>query len=552
MINFSSSNIFSGMRSASRPVTSNKQYSTVNTNPNNTVSSDSPQQSLWTEKTASIYNPQQSNNEATKIKIGYINDFHGQLTKMERTIIPLQDCDLRLSGGDNFLGDERNEGLNKGVAKYMNLANIEASPVGNHELDMSQKKFMEITKDLNTTLVDCNYRQVIDDPKEAERLYKETNKAPINDRFINSFVKEVNGQKYGIIGVSPVDMDERYTHADYYDDCKVDSLEDSIQDVQKEVQQLQNQGINKVILLSHMGYKLDKEMATKTSGVDVIIGGHSHNLVEGLTEGENLLKSKTGEPVVITNGGKDGEYFGNLEVEFDKNGVITNADNKVIPTTNYGRNLIYSKILESDIEENEKVGYIRSVLPQPKNRLMEENPQANFVADAIRSELGVEIAFLNSANLRSSFEKGAFTRLDAKMISPFHNQMVIANVTEKDLVDAFKFTCKTMVNTRPGLFAVSGLKYTVRKSDGELLSLTKVDDNGKETPINIENPSDTKTYRISADSFVMRGGDKVSSLNYVGREEKVFEFDKDTLVCDYIKHHNGPVDINQAGRVNIV
>lgn len=551
MINFSSNVISPNhTRLNSQPQTTNTNQTSA---PNNMPAS-SNVKSLWNNNFTSIYAPKSNNpnDGSTKIKIGYINDFHGQLTKMERTIIPLQDCDIRLSGGDNFLGDERNVSLNKGVAKYMNLANIEASPVGNHELDMNQKTFMDITKGLNTKLVDCNYRQIIDDPKEAERLYNETNKAPINDRFINSYVKEIKGQKYGIIGVSPVDMNDRYTHADYYDDCKVDTMDDSIKDVQKEVDELQKQGINKIILLSHLGYKLDKEMAQKTSGVDVIIGGHSHNLVEGLTEGENLLKSKTGEPVIITNGGKDGEHFGNLSVEFDKNGVITEAQNDIINTSKFGRNLIYAKILEDDMDENEKVGYINSVLPQPKNRLIEENPQANFVADAIKSELGVEIAFLNSANLRSSFEPGTFTRLDAKMISPFHNQMVIANVTEKDLVDAFKFTCKTMINTRPGLFAVSGLKYTVRKSDGELLSLTKVDDNGKETPIDIKNPSDTKTYRISADSFVMRGGDKVSSLNYVGKEEKVFDFDKDTLVCDYIKHLNKPIDINQTGRVTIV
>ena len=508
--------------------------------------------SLWQTNTTSIYTPQVANNTTTKIKIGYINDFHGQLTKMERTILPLQNCDLRLSGGDNFLGDELNISLNKGVAKYLNLANIDASPVGNHELDMSQKNFMEITKDLNTKLVDCNYRQVIDDPKIAEQLYKETNKAPINDRFINAFVKEVRGEKYGIIGVSPVDMDERYTHADYYDDCKVDDIDDTIKDIQEEADLFKQQGINKVILLSHLGYKLDKKVAQETSNIDVIIGGHSHNLVEGVTEGENLLKSKTGEPVIITNGGKDGEHFGNLSLEFNSNGILTNAKNEIFNTTDFSRNLIYAKILQADMEENEKVGYINSVLPQPKNKLIEENPQANFIADAIRNELGVEIAFLNSANLRSSFEPGTFTKLDAKMISPFHNQMVIANVTEKDLVDAFKFTCKTLVNSRPGLFAVSGLKYTVRKSDGELLSLTKVDNDGKETPIEINNPSTTKTYRVSADSFVMRGGDKVSSLNYVGREEKIFDFDKDTLVCDYIKHQNKPIDINQTGRITIV
>ena len=495
---------------------------------------------------------EQTKPATTTFNIGYINDFHGQLTKMERTILPLQSCDIRLSGGDNFLGDEKNIHLNKGVAKYMNLANINASPVGNHELDMDQKTFMNLTKDLKTKLVDVNYRQVIPDPKEAERLYRETNKAPINDRFINSIVTEIKGKKVGIIGVSPIDMNDRYTHADYYDDCKVDNLEDTIKGVQEEQKKMEKDGIKHVILLSHMGYKNDQIAAKNLSGVDVIIGGHSHNLVKDITPGENLLTSKSGEPVVITNGGKDGDYFGMLNVEFDDNGIIKSVQNNIIPTKKYGRNLIYQKLLEADMPNNEEVGYIQSVLPEPENKLTQENPQANFVADAMKNELGVEIAFLNSANLRSTFEPGTFTRLDAKMISPFHNEMVIANVTEKDLVDAFKFTAKTLVNSRPGLFAVSGVKYTVRKSDGELLSMTKVDNDGKETPINIKNPSTTKTYRIAADSFVMRGGDKVSSLNYVGREEKIFDFDKDKLVCDYIKHQNKPIVINQTGRVNIV
>jgi len=495
-----------------------------------------------------------SNNKNTQIRIAYINDFHGQLTKMGRTVLPLKDYDLRLSGGDNFLGDEQNIGLNKGVARYMNLANIDFSPIGNHELDMDQKSFMEVTKDLKTQLLDANYRQDIPDKAKAEELYRTTNKAPINDRFVNSAVKEIKGEKYGFIGVSPVDMNDRYTHADYYTDCKVDDMPDTIKDVQMEVNKMKEQGINKIILLSHLGYKLDKEMAENTEGVDVIIGGHSHNLVKGITKGENLLKSKNGEPVIITNGGKDGEYFGNLNLEFDEKGIIKSAQNNIIATSNFGKNLVYAKLLEKHLDNNQKIGYINSALPQPTNKLIEENPQANFVADAIRSELGVEMGILNSANLRSSFEKGTFSTLDAKMISPFNNRMVIANVTEKDLVDAFKFTAKTMVNSRPGLFAVSGLKYTVRKSDGELLSMTKVDDNGKETPINIQNPSETKTYRVSADSFVMRGGDKVKSLNYVGREEKVFDFDKDKLLCDYVKKIGKPINIDEkyTGRVTIV
>ena len=48
------------------------------------------------------------NNQPAKLSIGYINDFHGQLTKMERTILPLKKADIRVTGGDTMLGDERN------------------------------------------------------------------------------------------------------------------------------------------------------------------------------------------------------------------------------------------------------------------------------------------------------------------------------------------------------------------------------------------------------------------------------------------------------------
>ena len=86
------------------------------------------------------------NNQPAKLSIGYINDFHGQLTKMERTILPLKKADIRVTGGDTFLGDERNISLNKGVVKFLNMADYEASPIGNHELDMDQKSLLKLDK----------------------------------------------------------------------------------------------------------------------------------------------------------------------------------------------------------------------------------------------------------------------------------------------------------------------------------------------------------------------------------------------------------------------
>ncbi len=60
-------------------------------------------------------------------------------------------------------------------------------------------------------------------------------------------------------------------------------------------------------------------------GVDIVQGGHSHNLTPELKEGENILKSKSGEPVILVQAGENGKYAGILDVNFDENGIITAA-----------------------------------------------------------------------------------------------------------------------------------------------------------------------------------------------------------------------------------
>ncbi|PNB40140.1 bifunctional metallophosphatase/5'-nucleotidase, partial [Pseudomonas sp. FW305-17] len=48
---------------------------------------------------------------------------------------------------------------------------------------------------------------------------------------------------------------------------------------QREIDKLRAQSINKIIVMSHVGYGYDKEIAAKLSGVDVIVGGDSHTLL---------------------------------------------------------------------------------------------------------------------------------------------------------------------------------------------------------------------------------------------------------------------------------
>ena len=52
-----------------------------------------------------------------------------------------------------------------------------------------------------------------------------------------------------------------------------------IQSVQKAVNDLKAKGITKIIALGHAGLRVDKKIANKVDGVDVVVGGHSHTFL---------------------------------------------------------------------------------------------------------------------------------------------------------------------------------------------------------------------------------------------------------------------------------
>ena len=498
---------------------------------------------------ANVTSPIQADG-TTRLKVGYTNDIHGQYMKLEKIGDALRDCDLRFSGGDNMLGDDRNDNINKCILKYMDGEDFESSALGNHDVDMSEQKFKELTKDLKMKYMAGNFKQ--DETSKSAPANEKG--AYIHDKLVDSYIGDYKGVKYGVVGIAPVDMRTRMTHPELYTDFKVDTMADTIKGVQKEVDELKKQNIKHIFLLSHVGHLGDRVIAENTSGVDVIIGGHSHTYVNGIRPGENLFLSKSGEPVLITNAEKDGNYYGKADLVFDKEGVLVGASNNLYETSKRHKNLVYKKIFDEIMGEPEKLGVIRSALPCPKQRLSEENPHANFVADAIRNELNVDIGIVNAGNIRNVFEPGTIDTSDTKSISPFGDGMAITTINEKDLVNGIKSGCKSVVdaNGKPGLIYASGLVYSVKKSTGELLEMKYTDKDGNERNIDVNNPDENKIYRIAADDFILRGGDGIESFNQLDHAEKLFDFSEDKLISDYIKHLNKPIDIDITGRINIV
>ncbi len=510
--------------------------------------------------TKPVYTQTVSDPKLTHTSWLYVNDVHGKMTNMERIYNISQEFDrlpahyltknffknstdkvskFKVSSGDIILG--ANYTHNKVANQFMNWSGFIASALGNHELDVTNpKKMAELLDNANYKLLAINV--AVD------------KNSPVYGKIDKSTIVEKDGIKYGLIGIAPPDMTERVKMNDTLKDFTISTTDETIKLVQDEVKQLEAKGIKHIAILSHGGTKLDKRLAQETEGIDMIFGAHTHDLIQGIEEGKNLFYSKRGEPVIITQAGKDGENLGILNVDFDQNGVIKKAQNNIIKTREFNRPLFIKDSVEDILGKPEKIGRVAKAVPPPKNRLIENNPHGNLIADAMRNELGTDIGILNAGNIRGSFSQGPIDTRLISDITPFEDKMMILNLSEKQIVDSIKVGLKSLTKSsnKPGILLVSGLKYKANKK-GELLEIEFIDKNNQSHKIDVNNPSADKKYTVAADDFYATGGDGYLESNknpdFVLQK---FDLDKNKLACDYIKKLDQPIEITDDHRVQIV
>lgn len=507
------------------------------------------------------YFPQNGANQAvqtnpiqkrTKLSIFYINDMHGNIDNMAGMIAASDKFDretgkenvdtLKLSAGDNFSGGDDKK--NQVVINLLNRMGIDASAVGNHEFDSTISTFYKFLHPEKTKFLAANAKT----PNGSE-FYKNVQKSTVID---------VNGNKYGIIGLLPFDL-EKVTGAD---DKKMEGIRpydinESVAIVNEEAKKLTEQGVNKIILVSHIGNDKDKEIAPKLHGVDVIVGGHSHTEVKDIKANENLFNNADNNPIIIVQTGENARNVGILDVEFDENGVPVTAENNLVQTSQ-DKSVVLNYIKDAALGKSPKVAMLEDVDPLPVNRRITPCAWTNLMADAMKNELNVDIAFINAANTRKVPQKGTVTERDISESTPLKNTLLVKQMTEKEIVQAIKDSLQTTMNHEtgePGILHTSGLSYTA-DSKGNLKELYFVDKSGNKTPIDINNPSD-KAYRVCYDSFIAKGTEYpvfVPETQTHKEIEQTFDFDKDKLLIDYLQKlpNKENLTVKDDGRIKIV
>jgi len=490
----------------------------------------------------------------TKLSLFFINDMHGHFDNMSNILGASMQFDketkgkkvdtLKLSAGDNYAGGDVKK--NNLMMNFLDFIGIEASAVGNHEYDATTSELCNINKNSKVKFLAAN--AIV---PEGNEFYNNVSKSAIIQK---------DGGTYGVVGLTPFDLETVASKKEALEGVKPFNLEESAKLVQAEVDKLRAQGINKIILLSHIGIDKDKQIIPMLDGVDIVQGGHSHNLTPELKDGENILRSKSGEPVVLVQAGENGKYAGVLNVDFDENGIIT-AASMDIKKSALEKSPVLEHIKSSILGKSPKIGFLLAVDPLPENRRITPCAWTNFLCDSMRAELNTDIAFVNAGNTRKVPKAGTVTERDMAESTPMKNKLMISNMTEKEIVRVIKEAAKTSLTHEtgePGLIHASGLTYKVT-SDGDLLEMNFIDKNGNSTPIDINNPREDKFYTVAHDSFV---AEPRENMEYPGmlvsshkdQNVQTFNYDKDKTVTDYMKKlpNKNELEIRDDYRLQVI
>lgn len=488
-----------------------------------------------------------------KQKTVYGNDFHGHLgafTKFKTVVDEFRaqnpDGDVIMSG-DDWVG--ASEEKNLAIVKLMNLIKPTAVTIGNHNMDNKGSKGLSKMLDFATfkTLA-LNLK-----PKDPNNLKAYSLQDDIDaGRLADSIVVEENGRKVGYIGLMPSDLFARLSTQSQADaqDIKVLDLAETKKALEKEVEKLEKQNVNIIKLVSHMGIDAEKAIAQNVSGIDVIHGGHSHDTLDGLVPGKNLFKSPRGEWVILTQAGKNGHSYGELDVVYDKDGKIIKAKNELKSLENRPESLSARIMTNIMIGEPKQIGVIAKDVKSKPETVLEESPISSFLSDAYLKYSDADLVFNNMGGVRASLPAGPVTDRAIIDLMPFFNDVHVYKLSEKDIIDALNGAVEaTRKFHRTGALQVSGLRYTIGKND-KVKDVYLVKKDGTQEKLNAENPSNDKFYKAAYNTFVASGSEGLGVLKAPEKMIKKCDLNETQMFIEYIKSFNGqPINIAEDGRI---
>lgn len=235
---------------------------------------------------------------------------------------------LKLHAGDATTGTlyfNRAGEPGEADAAMMNTVCFDAMTLGNHEFDKGDsglKRFIELLHAgaCQTPVLSANVTFAAGsalNPSRAPGMVKP------------AVVLKRDGQDIGLVGLTIAAKTQQSSSPD-----AGTVFSDETIAAQQQIDALRAQGVNKIVVMSHIGYGYDKQVIAQLSGVDVVVGGDSHTLLGPASMADygvgspagaypTVLQDKDGKRVCLVQAWEYSQVVGELKVSFDANGDVT-------------------------------------------------------------------------------------------------------------------------------------------------------------------------------------------------------------------------------------
>jgi 2',3'-cyclic-nucleotide 2'-phosphodiesterase (5'-nucleotidase family) len=226
---------------------------------------------------------------------------------------------------------------------------------------------------------------------------------------------------------------------------------------------LRERGATILALLSHLGLEEDKALAQAVDGIDLIVGGHTHDALE-----QPLVVNGA----LITQAGSYGNWLGRIDLELDNvSGRISARRARLLPVQT---SEVDARVIEAIEEQTKEVQRLLGRFVGQTTTLLDINyfqecALGNFLADVLRQRMGTEVAFVVTGMLDEAIREGAITFGDLCRASSSTANPGRAELTGQQLFRTLNYGLRPEITQdRPGplrgnpqgILQVSGLKVS--------------------------------------------------------------------------------------------
>jgi 2',3'-cyclic-nucleotide 2'-phosphodiesterase (5'-nucleotidase family) len=380
--------------------------------------------------------------------------------------------------GDWYQGTlEGNESKGLLTVEFLSRLRPDAVVLGNHEYDFGADNVRRLCKAATFPVLGANVT---------------TGRERTPAAFVQPFaVVPVHGLRLVVLGL--ITRDTKAVSTGPFGD---DDFTDEAAAVRRVLPDAKKAG-DVVVLLTHCGVEVDRELARAFPEIPLILGGHSHTgLTEPLREGNTWIVQTHGK----------GSEVSRVEAIADAatktlrplRGELVELDVATTPSDAATTAWFTEATRELAAHWDTPIGTLEA--PAYEERGPRSTPAGNLVADLFRAEAKADVGLTNKGGLRTRLTAGKLTRRTLYELLPFENTLVSLTLTGADLRAVLQGALAP--DRRP--LEIGGASYTWTERDGARVLLDVTVGGALLEP--------TKTYRVATSSFLARGGDGLSAF----------------------------------------